>query len=112
MLTLPNIDLNDIIYDKYPTLTTTPFREINDMNLSWARMAKGKSCIAVAIYSGARQLLNFYKTEKLDSGGLYLAIRMASEEGFSPARVVLKSHKKYKGEIKIFAENVKYDRTL
>jgi len=111
MLTLPNIDpKEDIIDIKSATLTTKSFREIKDMNLSWARRANGTSCsIAVTIYSGACQLLNFCKIEKLDPKDPHLAIIIASENGFDSPRVLLKSHKKYEGEIKIFAENVKYD---
>ena len=103
MLTLSTINLDDIIDTKEVTLTTNFFREIKDMNLSWARMANGKSC-SIAIYPGARQLLNFYKIEKPD-----LEIKIASEKGWIPSRVVLKSHREYEGEIKIFAENVKHN---
>ena len=106
MLTLSKSDIDlqrDIPKDKTgPTITSKFFREIKDMNLSWARMANG-NLHSISIYPGARQLLNFYKAEKPN-----LDINISSEKGWDPPRIILKSHKEYNGEIKIFAENVKY----
>lgn len=105
MLTLNNIDPQRDIQDiPKATLRTNFFREIKDMNLSWARMSNGQSR-SISIYPGAHQLLNFFKVEKLD----FFVI--ASEKGWEPPRVALKIQRgnEYKGEIKIFAENVKYN---
>lgn len=106
MLTLNNIyPARDIIDITNATLHTNFFREIKDMNLSWARMSNGNLC-SISIYPGARQLLNFFKVEKPD-----LNIVIASEDGWKHPRVCLKTQrgKEYKGEIKIFAENVVYN---
>ncbi|CAD6490831.1 MAG: hypothetical protein EMLJLAPB_00026 [Candidatus Argoarchaeum ethanivorans] len=104
MLTLLNINLDDIIDVEGATVTTNSPRKIKDMNLSWARKDNEGCLIAITIYPGACQLLNFYEIEKPD-----LQIKIASEKGLDSPRVVLKSHKEYKGEIKIFAENLKHN---
>ena len=108
MVTFKNIDRNSDIIDLFDAkIKRNVFREIKDMNLSWARMSNGHKA-TLPIYPGSQRLLNFLKVYDGEGGFQFL---IASEEGWRRPSVCLtaKIAKKYEGELNIYAENVKYD---
>jgi len=109
MLTLKDIDFERDVEDCKNVTIDSKFRgEIEDMNLSWARMINGNKH-AITIYPGAKQLLDFFEVKGPEKN-----IIITSEKAWNPARVCLKTrvdneYKEYKGELKVFAENVKHE---
>lgn len=112
LLTINGIVKDDVIDDlsRRPSyVTSDAYRPINDMSLCWSfqiydPIAQPINPAFLSIYPNSKGRVELCKVHR-DS----LEIEVPSEMGWQIRRVIMRGNKEYDIELKIFAENVRYD---
>lgn len=111
VLTLMGITVNDVIDVPYQHayITTNAYRPIKDESLCWALQTLGSAGKPVnpaflSIFPGSTRLVELYGVARQS-----LQIAIPSEMGWEIQRVVLRGNREYEVELKIFAENIRYN---
>jgi hypothetical protein len=109
VLTVMGITVNDVIDNVSAHITTNAYRPIIDESLCWALQtldSDGKliNPAFLSIFPGSTRLVELYGVARQS-----LQIEIPSEMGWEIRRVMLRGNREYEIELKIFAENVRYN---